>query len=152
MTTLWAFIVLLGVLITIHEYGHFIAARSVGVQVERFSIGMPPRFLTIESIDNGYLLRIFFFKQSEGSFKWLPIIEKHIKSPGRTGSRTEYVIALLPLGGYVNMAGMIDESMDTKISYEENEFMSKPLWAKVWILSAGVIMNTILAFIIFSDM
>ena len=38
MTTLWAFIVLLGVLITIHEYGHFIAARSVGVQVERFSI------------------------------------------------------------------------------------------------------------------
>lgn len=150
MTTLWAFIVLLGVLITIHEYGHFIAARSVGVQVERFSIGMPPRFLTIESIDNGYLLRIFFFKQSEGSFKWLPIIEKHIKSLGRTGSRTEYVIALLPLGGYVKMAGMIDESMDTKISYEENEFMSKPLWAKVWILSAGVIMNTILAFIIFS--
>ena len=150
MTTLWAFIVLLGVLITIHEYGHFIAARSVGVQVERFSIGMPPRFLTIESIDNGYLLRIFFFKRSEGSFKWLPIIEKHIKSPGRTGSRTEYVIALLPLGGYVKMAGMIDESMDTKISYEENEFMSKPLWAKVWILSAGVIMNTILAFIIFS--
>ena len=150
MTTLWAFIVLLGVLITIHEYGHFIAARSVGVQVERFSIGMPPRFLTIESIDNGYLLRIFFFKRSEGSFKWLPIIEKHIQSPGRTGSRTEYVIALLPLGGYVKMAGMIDESMDTKISYEENEFMSKPLWAKVWILSAGVIMNTILAFIIFS--
>ena len=150
MTTLWAFIVLLGVLITIHEYGHFIAARSVGVQVERFSIGMPPRFLTIESIDNGYLLRIFFFKRSEGSFKWLPIIEKHIKSLGRTGSRTEYVIALLPLGGYVKMAGMIDESMDTKISYEENEFMSKPLWAKVWILSAGVIMNTILAFIIFS--
>ena len=150
MTTLWAFIVLLGVLITIHEYGHFIAARSVGVQVERFSIGMPPRFLTVESIDNGYLLRIFFFKRSEGSFKWLPIIEKYIKSPGRSGSRTEYVIALLPLGGYVKMAGMIDESMDTKISYEENEFMSKPLWAKVWILSAGVIMNTILAFIIFS--
>ncbi|MAV96394.1 MAG: hypothetical protein CMG06_04535 [Candidatus Marinimicrobia bacterium] len=150
MTTLWAFIVLLGVLITIHEYGHFIAARSVGVQVERFSIGMPPRFLTIESVDNGYLLRIFFFKRNEDSFKWLPIIEKHIKSPGRSGSRTEYVIALLPLGGYVKMAGMIDESMDTKISYEENEFMSKPLWAKIWILSAGVIMNTILAFIIFS--
>ena len=152
MTTLWAFIVLLGVLITIHEYGHFIAARSVGVQVERFSIGMPPRFLTIESVDNGYLLRIFFFKRNEDSFKWLPIIEKHIKSPGRVGSRTEYVIALLPLGGYVKMAGMIDESMDTKISYEENEFMSKPLWAKIWILSAGVIMNTILAFIIFSSL
>ena len=55
MTTLWATIIILGVLITIHEYGHFIAARSVGVRVERFSIGIPPRFLTIRSIDNALL-------------------------------------------------------------------------------------------------
>ena len=152
MTTIWAFIILLGVLITIHEYGHFMAARSVGVQVERFSIGVPPRFLTIESVDSGYLFRIFFFKRTEGSWKWKPVIEKHIERPGRVGSNTEYVIALLPLGGYVKMAGMIDESMDTKITYEENEFMSKPLWAKIWILSAGVIMNTVLAFIIFASL
>ena len=38
MTTVWAFIIIIGVLITIHEFGHFIAARSVGVKVERFSI------------------------------------------------------------------------------------------------------------------
>ena len=113
MTTIWAFIILLGVLITIHEYGHFMAARSVGVQVERFSIGVPPRFLTIESVDSGYLFRIFFFKRTEGSWKWKPVIEKHIERPGRVGSNTEYVIALLPLGGYLNMAGKIDESMDT---------------------------------------
>jgi len=152
MTTIWAFIILLGVLITIHEYGHFMAARSVGVQVERFSIGVPPRFLTIESVDSGYLFRIFFFKRAEGSWRWKPVMEKHIERPGRVGSNTEYVIALLPLGGYVKMAGMIDESMDTKITYEENEFMSKPLWAKIWILSAGVIMNTVLAFIIFASL
>ena len=54
MTTIWAFIILLGVLITIHEYGHFMAARSVGVKVERFSIGMPPRFITIESVQDGF--------------------------------------------------------------------------------------------------
>ena len=60
MTTIWAFIILLGVLITIHEYGHFMAARSVGVKVERFSIGMPPRFITIESVQDGFLLKIFF--------------------------------------------------------------------------------------------
>ena len=152
MTTIWAFIILLGVLITIHEYGHFMAARSVGVQVERFSIGVPPRFLTIESVDSGYLFRLFFFKRAEGSWRWEPVMEKHIERPGRVGSNTEYVIALLPLGGYVKMAGMIDESMDTKITYEENEFMSKPLWAKIWILSAGVIMNTVLAFIIFASL
>jgi regulator of sigma E protease len=48
------------------------------------------------------------------------------------------------------MAGIIDESMDTEINYEEDEFMSKPLWAKLWVMSAGVMMNTILAFIIFA--
>ena len=152
MTTIWAFIILLGVLITIHEYGHFMAARSVGVRVERFSIGMPPRFITIESVQDGFLLKIFFFRLTEGSFKWIPILEKHIKKEGRIGSGTEYVIALLPLGGYVKMAGMIDENMDYQVHYEDNEFMSQPLWGKVWILSAGVIMNTLLAFIIFASL
>ena len=152
MTTIWAFIILLGVLITIHEYGHFMAARSVGVRVERFSIGMPPRFITIESVQDGFLLKIFFFRRTEGSLKWIPILEKHIKKEGRIGSGTEYVIALLPLGGYVKMAGMIDENMDYQVQYEDNEFMSQPLWGKVWILSAGVIMNTLLAFIIFASL
>ena len=78
------------------------------------------------------------------------IIQKTISSKGRIGSGTEYVIALLPLGGYVKMAGIIDENMDLKIEYKNDEFMSKPLWAKIWVLSAGVIMNTILAFFIFS--
>ena len=152
MTTLWAFIILLGVLITIHEYGHFMAARSVGVRVERFSIGIPPRFITIESVDNGLLCKLFFFKRIGRSFKWKPILQKHFQRPGRLGSGTEYVVALLPLGGYVKMAGIIDESMDMKIEYDDDEFMSKPLWAKLWVLSAGVIMNTILAFIIFASL
>ena len=152
MTTLWAFIILLGVLITIHEYGHFMAARSVGVRVERFSIGIPPRFITIESVDNGLLCKLFFFKRTGRSFKWKPILQKNFQRPGRLGSGTEYVVALLPLGGYVKMAGIIDESMDMKIEYDDDEFMSKPLWAKLWVLSAGVIMNTILAFIIFASL
>jgi regulator of sigma E protease len=49
------------------------------------------------------------------------------------------------------MAGMLDESMDSSLKNEENEFMSKPLWAKIWILIAGVLMNTLLAFFIFSS-
>ena len=82
----------------------------------------------------------------------IPIIDKHIKKEGRLGSGTEYVIALLPLGGYVKMAGMIDENMDHQIQHEDDEFMSQPLWGKIWILSAGVIMNTILAFFIFGSL
>ena len=58
MTTLLATIIVLGVLVTIHEYGHFIAARSVGIRVEKFSVGMPPRFLTITSTDDALLLKL----------------------------------------------------------------------------------------------
>ena len=151
MTTLLSFILLLGILVTIHELGHFFAARSVGVYVEKFSIGMPPRIFTITSIDNGFLFRLFFYKKRGGVLKWQPVYEKLIKRNNRIGTNTEYVIALLPLGGYVKMAGMLDESMDSSLKNEENEFMSKPLWAKVWILIAGVLMNTLLAFFIFSS-
>ena len=151
MTTLLSFILLLGILVTIHELGHFFAARSVGVYVEKFSIGMPPRIFTITSVDNGFLFRFFFYRRKEGVLKWQPIYEKLIKKNNRTGTKTEYVVALLPLGGYVKMAGMLDESMDSTLKDEENEFMSKSLWAKVWILSAGVLMNTLLAFFIFSS-
>tara|TARA_B100000767_G_scaffold79501_1_gene76191 strand:+ start:63 stop:1232 length:1170 start_codon:yes stop_codon:yes gene_type:complete len=151
MTTLFSFIFLLGILVAIHELGHFFAARSVGVYVEKFSIGMPPRIFTITSLDNGFLFRLFFYKRKEGVLKWQPIYEKLIKKNNRIGTNTEYVVALLPLGGYVKMAGMLDESMDSSLKNEENEFMSKPLWAKVWILIAGVLMNTLLAFFIFSS-
>ena len=151
MTTLLSFILLLGILVTIHELGHFFAARSVGVYVEKFSIGMPPRIFMITSVDNGFLFRFFFYRRKEGVLKWQPIYEKLIKKNNRTGTKTEYVVALLPLGGYVKMAGMLDESMDSTLKDEENEFMSKSLWAKVWILSAGVLMNTLLAFFIFSS-
>ena len=150
MTTFYAFIILLGVLVTIHEFGHFIAARSVGIRVERFSVGVPPRLFSITSIDGGFLLNIFFFKLINGKIKWEPIISKTIKKGNRTGSSTEYVIALLPLGGYVKMAGMIDESMDTNINYKSDEFQSKTLLQKIWVLSAGVIMNTLLAVTVFS--
>ncbi len=151
MTTVWAFIIIIGVLITIHEFGHFIAARSVGVKVERFSIGVPPRFITITSANDGWVLKLFFYKVVEGSLKWQPVFTKLIPKTGRIGSDTEYVLALLPLGGYVKMAGMIDESLDVNIQYKEDEFMSKSLFAKIWILSAGVIMNTFLAFLLFSS-
>jgi len=151
MTTLFSFIILLGVLVTIHELGHFLAARSVGVHVEKFSIGMPPRIFAVTSLNDGWLLKIFFYKPKDGSLKWQPIFEKLIRKNNRIGSKTEYVIALLPLGGYVKMAGMLDESMDATFKNDDSEFMSKPLWAKIWILSAGVLMNTLLAFFIFSS-
>ena len=150
-TMFWATVIILGILITIHEYGHFKAARSVGVRVEKFSIGIPPRFITIKSLDDILHFKLYFFKWINNRLKWDVILEKKLKKVGRVGSNTEYVIALVPIGGYVKMAGMLDESMDSDIKYENDEFMVKPLWAKLWILSAGVLMNTLLAFLIFAS-
>ena len=150
MTFLWATIFVLGVLIFVHELGHFIAARSVGIRVDRFSIGFPPRFISITSISDGWNFRVYFYKNEGGKLIWGPVYERQIQRMGRAESGTEYVLALIPLGGYVKMAGMIDESMDTYVTDAPYEFMSKPTWAKIWVLCAGVIMNLITAFIIFS--
>ena len=150
MTTLWATIVVIGVLVFVHELGHYLAARSVGVRVERFSVGFPPRLFSFTSVENGWDVKLFFYRMQNGKLEWGPIFEKKIIKKGRKGSLTEYVIALLPLGGYVKMAGVIDESMDTNISHAPDELMSKSGLQQMWVMSAGVIMNMIIAFLIFT--
>jgi len=150
MTFIWATALVIGVLVFVHELGHFLAARSVGVRVEKFSVGFPPRFLSITSVNDGFDIKIFFYRLIDGHFKWAPVINSRIGIPGRVGSSTEYTIALIPLGGYVKMAGVIDESLDTVITNSPDEFMSKSVIEKIWILSAGVLMNVLIAFILFS--
>jgi regulator of sigma E protease len=106
----------LGVLIFVHEFGHFIAAKLTGMRVDRFSIGFPPRAF------------------------------------GKKIGDTDYCISWIPIGGYVKIAGMIDESFDTEYLSSDPqpwEFRSKPLWARALVISAGVIMNILLAVGIF---
>ncbi|RJP80931.1 MAG: RIP metalloprotease RseP [Candidatus Zixiibacteriota bacterium] len=112
--TLLAFIVVLGVIIFVHELGHFLAAKAVGIRVETFSLGFPP------------------------------------KAVSRKVGETEYVIGWVPLGGYVKMAGMVDESMDEKpLTGAPWEFMSKSYPQKIFVISAGVLMNFLLGILIF---
>ena len=118
MTALLATIVVLGVLIFVHELGHFWAAKLVDVEVQRFSIGLGPRI-------------------------W-----------GFTRGETEYVISAIPLGGYVKMGGMDDEVMERlegggteePRQPSSRDFDAKPIWARAFVLSAGVIMNMVFAF------
>ena len=153
MTTILAFIFVLGVIVIIHELGHFFAARSVGVRVDRFSIGFPPRLITVNSINGGFEINLFFYKKNDlDKISWDIIKTWNINIPERKGSGTEYCFAIVPLGGYVKLAGMIDESMDGTIKNEPYELMSKPVWAQIWVMSAGVIMNILLAFIIFTSL
>jgi regulator of sigma E protease len=71
---------------------------------------------------------------------------------GRKFGDTDYCISWIPIGGYVKIAGMIDESMDTEFLNQEPqpwEFRSKPKWQRAIVLSAGVLMNLLLAIVIF---
>lgn len=131
-----ATIFVLGIAVLVHEVGHFVAAKAFGVYAPRFSIGFGPSLI------------------------------------GKRWGETEYVLAALPLGGYVRMASREDESMaalegggekapegaavdpdlmppfGTK-PIPENRFVeSKPAWARVIILLAGVTMNMILGFVV----
>jgi len=86
LTTILAFVFVLGVLIFVHELGHFIAARRIGVRVITFSLGFGPKLLSFRRGD------------------------------------TEYCVSVIPLGGYVQMAG---ETPDEPRTGREDEFLSK---------------------------
>lgn len=113
-----ALIVTLGILVTIHEFGHFWVARKCGVKVLRFSIGFGKAVKT-----------------------WV----------GKDG--TEYVIAPIPLGGYVKMLGQDDTNAEagSQVSEEEKHlaFNYKPLWQRFAIVAAGPVANFILAIFVF---
>lgn len=132
LSNLFYFIIVLGILVLVHEFGHFIAARLVGMRAEVFSIGMGPRLF-------GFHKRLGF------TFGSLP-------KDFEFDDNTEYRVSLLPIGGYVKIAGMIDESLDKDFIDQEPkpwEFRSKKSWQKFLVLIAGVVMNFVLAAIIF---
>lgn len=119
LSTVFYFIVAIFILVTVHEFGHFAAAKLFGMRVERFFIGFDFWNLKLWSIQRG---------------------------------ETEYGIGAIPLGGYVKIAGMVNESMDTEFASKPPqpwEFRSKPTWQRLIVISAGVIMNMVLAAVIF---
>ena len=106
-----SFVVALGILVTVHEYGHFWVARKNGVKVERFSVGF-------------------------GRAIW--------RKTGKDG--TEYVVALIPLGGYVKM---LDERVDDVSEQDKDKtFNCKSVYQRIAIIAAGPFAN--FAFAIFA--
>jgi regulator of sigma E protease len=119
--------------------------------VDRFSIGFPPRLISLTSNDNGWDFKLFFYKRDDsGKIVWAPIKEHFITSAGKVGSGTEYCFAMIPFGGYVKMAGTIDESLDSTVENKPYELMSKSRLQQMWVMSAGILMNIILAFFLFT--
>ncbi len=122
LITLVQFFAALGLLVTLHELGHFLAARAFGIKVEKFYLFF-----------DAFGVKLFKFKKGD----------------------TEYGIGWLPLGGYVKIAGMVDESLDKeqlKTEPEPWEFRSKPAWQRLIVMIGGVVVNVILGILIISGL
>ncbi|HRA99831.1 MAG TPA: RIP metalloprotease RseP [Ignavibacteria bacterium] len=132
LTTTFYFLIVIGILVFIHEFGHFIAARMTGMRAEVFALGIGYRLFGYNKI-NGFTF---------GSLSDEVILDDN----------TDYRICAFPIGGYVKVSGMIDESMDKDFISKEPqpwEYRAKPVWKRMIVITAGVIMNFLLAFIIF---
>jgi len=126
------FAITIGILVFVHEFGHFAAAKLCGMRADVFAIGFGKRLFGWNKINR------FTFGELPKDFD------------GR--GNTDYRLCLLPLGGYVKIAGMIDESMDIDFADKEPqpyEFRAKPAWMKAIVITAGVFMNLILSLVIF---
>lgn len=137
LTAALSFVLVLGILVTVHELGHFLAARMTGMYAETFAVGMGNRVIGFNKLHG-----VKFGSLSEEQEK--EIVDAKV---------TDYRIAMLPIGGYVKIAGMIDESMDTNYLASEPqpwEFRSKNAAQKIFVMAAGVIMNILLAILIFA--
>ena len=124
LITILSLLVVLGVLIFIHEAGHFVAAKWAGIYVHRFSLGL-------------------------GSpIKWLTF---------RRGE-TEYSVSWLPLGGYVKMASREEEATSAALEGggdnanvpPDRVFEAKPVWKRMVVILAGVTMNFLFAYLVYS--
>ena len=120
------FMLAIGLLVLLHEGGHFFFSKLFGVRVDKFYLFFDP------SIG----------KWDGSLFKWKP-----------KNSDTQYGVGWLPLGGYCKIAGMIDESFDTEQMKQPEqpwEFRAKPAWQRLLIMIGGVLVNFLLALFIYS--
>lgn len=134
MAELLSLLAVIAIIVTVHELGHFLAARAMGIRVDVFSIGMGPR--------------LFGYMPGRGwRFGPLP--------PGWLGQgATDYRLSLLPIGGYVRIAGMVEEQSEEAAAEPPRpwEFRAKKPWQKAVVLSAGVGMNVLTAIAIFAGL
>ena len=128
-------ILIFGVLIFIHELGHFLAARACGVTVNEFAIGMGPKLISV-CPGKRKAMRKAGASSAEGLAD---------ESEGATPSEpvyTVYSLRAFPIGGFVSMEGENEESPDP------NSYEKKSVWQRMFILLAGPMMNIILGFVL----
>lgn len=139
LLTIVIFILVLSVIVIVHELGHFLTARSFGVKAEEFGLGFPPRAVGVYKNKKGKRLWLFGNRSVE-SLETSAHEELH---PAENA--TVYSINWLPLGGFVKIKGENGEGQN-----DTDSLAAKKIWQRVIIMAAGVIMNVILAWVLFS--
>lgn len=127
MLTILVFAVILGLLVLVHELGHFIVARRNGIKADEFGFGFPPRLIGIVKNDTTGKFDIIWG-------------DKDVTSP-----HTIYSLNWIPLGGFVRIKGEGGEH-----AHDADSFAPQPAWKRVKVLGAGVVMNFLLAWVLIS--
>jgi regulator of sigma E protease len=164
----------LSILVFFHELGHFGFARLFKVRVEKFYLFFNPKFSLIRAKKINGKWEIKYFsknipanerekmdadgnlvqtKKGKPVYEPIPLDELNEGDWRKYPETTEWGIGWLPLGGYCKISGMIDESMDTTILNQEAqpwEYRSRSVWQRLPIIIGGVLVNFVMAMLIFS--
>ncbi len=141
MSTIILFIVVLSILVFVHEFGHFIAARKAGMKVYEFAIGFPPLLIGV------------YKDPKTKKFVWVRGKRRNAVAAGG-GKQTQeeqeypatlYSLNMLPLGGFCKIKGENGEEMN-----DSDSFGYQKIWKKILVLIAGVVMNIVLAAVLLS--
>ncbi len=145
----------LSLLVIVHEFGHYMFARIFGMRVSRFYLFFNYKFSLLKYIPREGKLLLLSTSDDKAAIT-LKVGKPHPESEdnGKASWRdTIYGIGWIPLGGYCQIAGMIDETQD-KASLSEVaepwEFRSKPAYQRLMVMLGGVIMNFVLAVVIYA--
>ncbi len=129
--TIVVFVFTLGLLVLVHELGHFLTAKRNGVGAEEFGFGFPPRIVGT-------------YRDKKGKRRWV-FGNKEIEEEIKEREETIYSINLIPIGGFVKITGENGEDKS-----DPKSFAGKSIWVRFKILFAGVLMNFVLAAVLFS--
>lgn len=150
-----AVIPVFGLLVFVHELGHFLTAKWAGIRVEEFGLGFPPNVVSVRKRERGGWEVMWFGRSRE-------IDTSSTQNPfsgtsgGRSGEsavvpqHTIYSLNLLPIGGFVRMPGENGDATDDEGNYDAQSFAAKPAGKRIAVLCAGVIMNFLLGIVLFT--
>jgi regulator of sigma E protease len=150
LITVVLFFAVLGLLVLVHELGHYLTARAAKVRVLEFGIGFPPRSRIlregpVDPRDEEWDRRVREETIASLRAHNPDALEEFLDQEPERTKGTQYTLNWLPIGGFVKLGG--EDGDDIR---NPRSFSSKPLLTRLWILVAGVLMNVLLAFVIFT--